>query len=472
MDLIKRRRFLFNAALAGGGAVLGFSGLLRRAEAVAEAKSLETFRAAGYGELLPVATQDTGETYLALPKGFAYKVMGKVGTVMTDGRETPRAHDAMATFQVKGDLRIVRNHEINDLLPKEGVAIGVGNHYDNAAGGGTTTLVVNPRTRELTHDFVSLSGTLNNCAGGTTPWGSWISCEETTLGQTKYTNRDGKEVGGFAKPHGYCFEVPAAANNTVAPVPLKGLGRFVHEAVAVDPKRGIVYETEDNDPAGFYRFLPNRQKHLAEGGTLQVLAVKDKDNYDTRSGQRIGSVLNTTWLKIDNPDPAAADTDSQAVIKQGMKNGAALFARLEGCFAAGDGRIYFASTSGGNNQGGQIWRYQPTRRDEGNLTLVFESPDRRVLDMPDTICLKPKTNLLFICEDSDYEVPGATRENFVRILTPAGRIADFARNITPDMETTEFAGPTFSKDGETLFVNIQAAGVTLAIWGDWERFKG
>ena len=468
---MNRRNFLFKTTLASGAAALTFGGFLRRAAAFAEAKNLEAFRAAGYGELSSVATQNTGETFLALPKGFEYKVLGKVGRVMTDGRNTPRGHDAMATFHISGDLRVVRNHEINDQRPKDGIAIGANNHYDEAAGAGTTTLVVNPKTREVVRDFVSLSGTLNNCAGGTTPWGSWISCEETTLGQTKYKTREGKEIGGFAKPHGYCFEVPASANNTLAPVPLKAMGRFVHEAIAVDPKSGIVYETEDNNPAGFYRFLPKRQDRLAEGGTLQVLAVKDKLGYDTRSGQSIGTVLKTTWLNIENPDPPQADTDSLAVFKQGMKNGAALFARLEGCFAAKDGRIYFASTSGGNNKGGQIWLYQPMEHDEGNLMLVFESPDRRILDMPDNICLNPKNNLLFICEDSDYRTNGATAQNFVRILTPNGKIADFAKNITPDKERSEFAGPTFSTDGKTLFVNIQAAGVTLAIWGDWEKFK-
>ncbi len=207
------------------------------------------------------------------------------------------------------------------------------------------------------------------------------------------------------------------------------------------------------------------------GGTLQILAIKDKPDYDTRSDQKIGSVLKTIWLKIDQPDPVEADTDSSAVFKQGMKNGAAHFARLEGCFAAKDGKIYFASTSGGDNKGGQIWLYQSTGRDEGNLTLVFESPDRQILDMPDNICLSPKNNLIFMCEDSDYGLDGATPENFIRILTPAGKIADFAKNITPGNERSEFAGAAFSKDGKTLFVNVQTAGVTLAIWGDWEKFR-
>ncbi|MGI8640884.1 MAG: alkaline phosphatase PhoX [Pyrinomonadaceae bacterium] len=467
---MNRRDFLFNAALAGGGGVLMFGGFSRRANIFAETKKFEALRAVGFGELSPVAARNTGETFLALPKGFEYKVFGKVGDVMTDKQKTPPAHDAMATFQVQGDLRIVRNHEVYNRFPSDGAAIGANNHYDPTAGGGTTTLVINRKSREIVKDFVSLSGTLNNCAGGATAWGSWISCEETTFGQTKYVAKDGKEVGGFAEPHGYCFEVSAAADTNLPPVPLKAMGRFVHEAVAVDRKTGIVYETEDNNPAGFYRFVPNRKKRLAEGGTLQVLAIKDQPNYDTRNGQKTGATFTTVWLKIKNPDPDEADTDSSAVFKQGMKNGAALFNRLEGCFPARNGQIYFASTSGGDSKCGQIWLYEPARRDAGRLTLVFESPDRQILDMPDNICLHPKNNLIFMCEDSDYkfaELP----ENYIRILSPNGKVADFAKNITPGRETSEFAGATFSKDGKTLFVNIQTAGVTLAIWGDWKNFR-
>ena len=468
---MNRREFLFNAALASGGAALMFGGFLRRTDIFAQTGNFENLRAIGYGELVPTAAKNTGEMFLTLPKGFEYKVFGKVGDVMTDGQRTPRAHDAMATFQVKGDLRIVRNHEIYNRVPGDGAAIGTKNHYDEMAGGGTTTLVINRKSREIVRDFVSLSGTLNNCAGGATTWGSWISCEETTFGQTKYTAKDGKEVGGYAKPHGYCFEVLAAANENLSAVPLKEMGRFVHEAVAIDRKTGIVYETEDNNPAGFYRFIPNRKRRLAEGGTLQVLAVKNYPNYDTRTKQKIGAVLATDWLEIKNSDPIEADTDSLAMFRPAMKNGAALFNRLEGCIAAKNGEIYFASTSGGDSRCGQIWLYEPARGDEGRLTLVFESPDRQVLDMPDNICLYPKNNLLFMCEDSDYRIAGSSPENFVRILSPNGKVADFAKNITPGADASEFAGATFSKDGKILFINIQTAGVTLAIWGDWKKFR-
>lgn len=470
---MNRRSFLINLAYASGGAALAFGGLGKRAEILAKTNDFSALKAHGFGSLAPAVTKNTGESFLTLPQGFEYNVLGKVGKIMSDGQKTPPSHDGMATFQIDGRIRIVRNHEVaGGRVPRENFAIGKDHHYDDTAGGGTTTLVINPKTRELERDFVSLSGTLINCAGGRTPWGSWISCEETTLGQTVITQADGKKIGGFKKPHGYCFEVSAKSNAAVAPVPLKAMGRFVHEAVAVDKKSGIVYLTEDSGAAGFYRFLPNRKGRLAEGGVLQMLKVKDKPSYDTRGAQAQRAVFTANWVTIENPDPAEADVDSKAVFKQGQAKGAAIFARLEGCFAGEKGRIYFVSTSGGVTKGGQIWLYEPTGRDEGRLTLLFETPDRELLDMPDNLCLHSKSGLLFICEDSDYIGQGGTRDNYLRILTPDGKIADFAKNITPNYPATEFAGSTFSKDGKTLFVNLQGAGVTLAIWGDWGRFKG
>ena len=469
---MNRRNFLWQLGLATSGTFLAFSGFQSRARFFVENGNLNNLRAYGFGELAPAATKNTGETFLALPKGFEYKVIGKVKGQMADGRATPPAHDGMATFQVKNELRLVRNHEVSGgRVPKAGAGIGAANHYDETAGGGTTTLVINPKTHEIERDFVSLSGTLINCAGGVTPWGSWISCEETTLGQTERTAKDGTKTGGFAKPHGYCFEVSASANSAVTPVPLKAMGRFEHEAVAFDKKSGVVYLTEDKNPGGFYRFLPKRHKRLAEGGTLQILKIKTTDNYDTRKGQKTGANFTANWVTIENPDPIEADIDSAAVFREGQAKGAAPFARLEDCVADEKGRIYFTSTSGGDNGGGQIWLYEPLTKEEGRLTLLFESPSREILDMPDNLCLHPKSKLMFICEDSDYAVAGGTRDNYMRILTPNGRISDFAKNITPNFEGTEFAGSTFSKDGKTLFVNLQAVGATFAIWGDWEKFK-
>lgn len=468
-----RRSFISRLTITSSGLALACAGLGRRVEALTAADNLLDLRSAGYGELFPTAAKNTGETFLALPKGFEYTVIGKAGGAMSDGRPTPRAHDGMAAFKVGREVRLVRNHEVTlGRVPREGVAIGTANHYDETCGGGTTTMIIDPKTRAIVRDFVSLSGTINNCSGGPTPWGSWISCEESTVGKAIRTNpTTGAKIGGFPKPHGYCFEVPASANNNLPAVPLKAMGRFEHEAIAVDKKTGIVYLTEDYNPCGFYRFLPKRNKRLAEGGVLQMLAIKGTDQYDTRKGQKQNVMLNATWVTIDDPDPEVTDVDTQAVCKQGRAKGGAIFARLEGCCSDDQGRIYFTSTSGGDNGGGQIWRYDHVDRNEGNLTLMFESPGRTVLDMPDNICLMPKSRLLFICEDSDYVGEGGTADSFLRVLTPAGKIADFAKNIVPKMERGEFAGTTFSRDGKTLFFNIQPAGLTFAVWGDWKGFR-
>ncbi len=467
-----RRAFLNNITAVSGGLALACSGLARRAEAFSMTGDLKNLKSAGFGELIPTAAKNTGETYLSLPNGFEYNVIGKVRSVMSDGRPTPPAHDGMWTFKVKNELRIVRNHEVaGGSIPRENAGIGIANHYDETSGGGTTTLVINPKTRQMVRDFVSLSGTLINCSGGPTPWGSWISCEETTLGPTVRTSTTGIKTGGFLRPHGYCFEVAASANSAVSPVPLTAMGRFVHETVAIDKKSGFIYLTEDYSPGGFYRFIPNRNKRLAEGGTLQMLSIQGKPGFDTRRGQKQGTSFAASWVTIDNPDPPEADIDPIAVFKQGKAKGGATFARLEGSCSDDKGSIYFVSTSGGDNGGGQVWHYLPQKKDEGRLTLLFESPSREILDMPDNICLRPKSKQLFICEDSDYVGEGGTPDNFVRILTPGGQIADFAKNISASFPKSEFAGSTFTKDGKTFFVNLQGAGATLAIWGDWDRFR-
>ncbi len=467
-----RRSFVTTAGASAAGLAVASSSLERLVEAMVGRRTAEYF-VPGFGELLPTPTRNTGETFLALPKGFEYNVIGKVKSEMSDGRPTPSRHDGQWTFKVGRELRIVRNHEVsNSSLPVPNAGIGTANHYDETCGGGTTTLVIDPKKKEIVRDFVSLSGTLINCSGGPTPWNSWISCEETTLGPTVRTNSStGRKTGGFLKPHGYCFEVQASANNNLPPVALKAMGRFTHETVAVDRKTGVVYETEDLNPSGFYRFIPKRNKRLAEGGTLQMLAIEGKPEYDTRTGQRQGSVLPATWMTIDDPDPAHADVDPSAVFKQGKAKGGASFNRLEGSCMDDRGNVYFDATSGGDKRGGQIWRYEPMGRDRGNLRLLFESPSREILDMPDNMCLMPKSKLLFICEDSDYVGEGGTPDNYVRILTPEGKMANFAKNIVKGFERSEFAGSCFSNDGKIFFLNLYTIGATFAIWGDWSKFR-
>jgi secreted PhoX family phosphatase len=401
----------------------------------------------GYGPLHPRHSENGGELLLALPNGFRYTHLSRAGAPMSDGNVTPRLPDGMAAFFVSGELRLVCNHEIREVT----FPISAGPwQYDGLGGGGTTTIVVDPVTRLPIRQFVSLAGTITNCAGGPTPWGSWISCEESLGG------------AGFTRPHGYCFEVPAAADTPVAAVPLQDMGRFVHEAAAVDPTTGIVYLTEDQDNAGLYRFLPNQPGVLAAGGRLQMLAVLGARRFDGSIGQVRGLRLPVSWVDIQSP--------GFEVFAQGRDRGAARFRRLEGaCF--GSSSLFFTSTNGGDRGLGQIWQYrartggkQRAVRNgsgpwDGDLTLLFESPAAGILNMPDNICLTPWQTLM-VCEDNG----GPT---YLRGVTRQGAVFPFAQNIAPGLETTEFAGACFSPDGQTLFVNMQAVGATLAIWGPW-----
>ncbi|MGQ0773333.1 MAG: alkaline phosphatase PhoX [Pseudonocardiales bacterium] len=392
---------------------------------------------AGYGPLQPAPG---GE--LLLPAGFSYVAFGRTGEIMSDGIPTPGAHDGMAAFAAgEGRVRLVRNHELGG-----GTAFAAPS-YDPAARGGTTTLLFDTRRMELISAHASLAGTIRNCAGGPTPAGSWLSCEETFSPRT-----------GVAKPHGYIFEVPSAAAGPVDPVPLKAMGRLVHEAICVDPGTGIIYETEDQGTAGAYRFIPNNRRDLTAGGRLQMLALKgNRFQYDTRTGQQVGKPLPVDWVDIDDPDPDSAD--ELAVFNQGWAKGGAVFARLEGAWW-GDGAAYLVSTNGGDIGAGQVWEYRPRGSSGGQLKLVYESTDRALLESPDNITVSPRTNGLVLCEDG-------SGKDLVRGVTIRGEIFDFCEFNGPS--TSEWAGATFSPDGRVLFVNLQSPGISYAITGPWER---
>ncbi len=465
MTDLDRRTFLRSAVQYGGGALLAPSlvGLIASADRARLGDAARAARGSGgYGPLAPSADCAA----LALPRGFRCVRLSQAGDRMTDGHPTPNAFDGMAAFPLpNGNIRLIRNHEIRDPVEVARPFGDPAKAYDQKSGGGTTSLEVAVRhdgSRELVRHYASLTGTHVNCAGGPTPWGSWISCEETTEGAAQ----------GRGAEHGYPFEVPVSATAEVTPVPIKAMGRFVHEALAVDPATGIVYLTEDaryrhDDPArpgaGFYRYVPREPGRLLAGGRLQMLAVADRPRYDSTRGQRPGRALPAVWVDIPDPDPANAASDSAAVFRQGLAKGGTIFQRLEGCWY-GDGAVYFNATAGGDAGHGQVWQYRPGVGAGGALTLVFESPSADVLDSPDNLVVSPRGGLV-LCEDGD-EV------QYLRGLTREGAIFDFGRN---EANGDEFAGACFSPDGHTLFVNIQGAtrstgtnrGMTFAIWGPW-----
>ncbi|MAB82698.1 MAG: phosphatase [Phycisphaerae bacterium] len=474
---LSRRHFLQRSAAMS----VGFAGL-QQVLADGGSPLLDRTRS-GYGPLI-----EQPGALISLPDGFHSHVVSAAGETMNDGLLVPGKHDGMGAFSGPDGVTIlIRNHEISPGHSTIGPfdsggagieAIDARRIYDAGdpavpgaapSRGGTTTLVYDTRARteqgRLLHHAMSLSGTEHNCAGGITPHSTWISCEESVVGP-------GDELGR-SRRHGYCFEIPATTTPTlVEPNPIVPMGRFNHEAVAVDPHSGIVYMTEDRNDGIIYRYIPDVRDRLLEGGRLQALAVADAPSRDLRNWPSetvapvpAGSTFQTRWIDLQD-----VDSDDDSLRYQGFDRGAARFARGEGMWYGNDG-IYFACTTGGSNQRGQIWKYTPAAvgaeasgpasETGGRLELFVEPNDATVIEHADNLTVAPWGDLI-VCEDG-------LADQYLLGVTPEGSIYKLARN---QANQSEFAGAVFSPDGSTLFVNIQNPGMTLAITGPWNRRIG
>jgi len=459
MPSFSRRRFL--SACSAGAASAALAPLL--AQRARAEQGIPAF-GRGFGPLEPklpingaALPEDLrGTPLLALPENFEYMAVSIAGQTMSDGHCVPAAHDGMASFRgPRGTTVLVRNHELS--TSSNPVIVSGGAPYDTLRAGGTTTLVLGA-DGDLMSDYGSIAGTERNCAGGPTPWGTWLTCEET------FSATAGKR-------HGYVFEVPAGGV-VAEPRPLTGMGRFNHEAAAVDPATSSVYLTEDRGDSLFYRYVPEVYSDLARGGSLWALRLADwPGGIDTKTGFK--NLLNVPfavdWVRIDEPDPA-----SDTVRSEGQSKNAAVFSRGEGAWY-GNGFVYFVCSNGGEAGRGQVWAYDPAAE---TLTLVFEAVAASELGYadaswndesvasnggyvhaaPDNITVGPDGRL-YLCED------GSGVEKVVGI-NRAGELFEVMRN---ELNGSEFCGACFSPDGRFMFVNIQSPGITCVVRGNWRE---
>jgi secreted PhoX family phosphatase len=339
-----------------------------------------------YGPLRPADANG-----IMLSAGFTSRVVARTGqTVPGTSYRWHAAPDGGACYADGSGWIYVSNSEIG------------------SSGGGAGALRFDADAN-VTGAYRILSGTTSNCAGGDTPWQTWLSCEETD--------------------RGYVFETdPWGVNPAVRRA---AMGRFKHEAAAADPDREVVYLTEDETDGCFYRFVPATWGDLSTG-TLQVLV------------ERSGAL---SWAQV--PDPAGTSTRTRRQV-----SGAKRFNGGEGCYYR-DGIAYF--TTKGDNR---VWAY-----DAGANTLVIAYDDSLTSPAP----LTGVDNLtgtaagdLYVAED------GGNME--ICVITPAEVVAPFLRVTRQGL--SELCGVAFNPAGNRLYFSSQRGtsgssngGITYEVTG-------
>lgn len=380
------RRTLLRAAVIGGPTAVFGGTLWRGAAHAAPAQP-------GAGPYGALAAPDANR--VRLPAGFTSRVVARSGQTVTGTSYTwHNAPDGGACYADGTGWIYVSNSEINPS--------------------GGASAVTFSSTGTITSAYRVLSGTRQNCAGGRTPWNTWLSCEEVSLGYVYETD-----------PWG-----------ATAAVQRPAMGRFKHEAAAADPVRKVVYLTEDETNGRLYRFVPTTWGDLSSG-TLQVLAAGTATS---------GSY---TWTTIPDPDGSPTTTRTQVSGSKSFNGG-------EGCYYADD-KVWF--TTKGDNR---VWQLNL-------LTNTYELAYDDSLVTSGTAPLTGVDNItgtpsgdLFVAED------GGNME--ICVITPDGIVAPFLR--IDGQSSSEITGPAFSPNGSRLYFSSQrgtngssSGGITYEVTG-------
>lgn len=533
----RRRMLQGSAGLIAANGLLGSLSLLASRQAMAATGKQMVAATSPYGPVAPVLDGSTGLPLLALPEGFEYKSYGWTGDPMADGRATPGSHDGMAVVSASrggSHLVLVRNHErglvadpsaailaparyatgrVNGFITvfqgTTPIRVGASGTVTNPnlpapapfvgyVGGGTSNLIF--RGNNWVSSSTSLGGTLGNCAGGPTTWGSWLTCEETIL--------DFSAIGG--KKHGYVFESAADPSESIAE-PIVGMGRFSHEAVAIDPSSGYVYETEDSrNLSSFYRYKPvnigGGLGSLHQGGTLQGARIGKvlrqarptslaEANNSGLLNPDIGDEYAIEWFDIADPDKSPVVVTNQpggislgfmsGPAFQALSSGGLRMSRGEGIWYSA-GRMFIVDTAAGTDAGGRVGRGEGAvweldlRASPMRLRAVFVSGNQAAGNNPDNVTVSPRGGVV-LCEDGGFGDAGArllgldgAGEAYVfcrnNVQLGADQIGAAGKIVAPgDYRGLEFAGACFDPKGLVLFVNIQTPGITFAIKGPWKN---
>ena len=536
-----RRRLLQGSGAIAATRFTGLMGALYASNARAATGKQAVSAVSPYGPVSPVNDMTTGLPLLQLPAGFSYRSHGWTGDAMSDGFPTPGNHDGMAVVTSRrvgrsSELVLVRNHErglvatpgeairaphayatteVNGIITVfyggQPIRIGAGGIVTNPAApapapfvgypaGGTSNLLF--RDGQWAGSVGSLSGTLGNCAGGPTPWGTWLTCEETIY--------DFSGIGG--KKHGYVFEVADDAAESIAQ-PIVGMGRFIHEAVAVDPATGHIYETEDNrNVAAFFRYVPDDTSgqlgSLHHGGRLQAARIKTlvrqarpstlaQANDQGLLNPDIGDEYELEWVDIADPDadpvvvvgqPGGVSIGFAAgPTYQALSQGCARMSRGEGIWYSG-GKLFIVDTAAGvdgNGRVGQgegaVWELTISTM---RLRAVFVSGHQTAGNNPDNVTVSPRGGVV-LCEDGGGSTDAfgtgsrllglnAAGEAYIlcknNLSLDAGQIATAGKTVgAADYRGYEFCGACFDPTGRILFANLQTPGITVAIVGPWTK---